>query len=149
ACIHIWGARDPRALALAESAGIALQLTNILRDLAEDAARDRVYLPQEDLARFGYDEERLKAGVRDQAYGELMRFEIARAREYYHMSRPLARLLPPPGRAVFLTLWRTYHALLDAIEHRHYDVFSGRVCLSRWHKFWLVARAVPARLGWN
>jgi phytoene synthase len=148
-CIHIWGFRDPKmALAQATAAGVAFQLTNILRDVAEDIARDRVYLPQEDLAACGYDEARLRQGVCDDAFRTLMRFEARRALELYDVSLPLAELLPPPGRAVFLTLWRTYRSLLDAIERRDYDVFRGRVRLSRGYKLWLAARAIPIRLGW-
>ncbi|HVS34420.1 MAG TPA: squalene synthase HpnC, partial [Gemmataceae bacterium] len=79
ACIHIWGYRDERAKTYAEAAGLALQLTNILRDLAEDAGRDRIYLPREDLKRFGYGEDDLKAGVRDDRLRALMRFEAERA----------------------------------------------------------------------
>src|SRR5207253_1740373 len=116
---------------------IAFQLTNILRDLPEDAARGRVYLPEEDLRRFGCDAADLLHGRRDEPFRELMRFEVARAREFYRQARPLAGLLRPPGRAVFLVMARTYEALLDAIERRNYDVFRGRVSLSRWHKLWL------------
>src|SRR5579885_1024 len=83
ACIHVWGFTAERAREHAEAAGIAFQLTNILRDLAEDAARGRVYLPREDLERFGYGEEQLRRGERDDAFRRLMAFEVARARSYY------------------------------------------------------------------
>src|SRR5207244_10001712 len=99
ACIHIWGFADHRAETYAESAGIAFQLTNILRDLREDAARGRVYLPQEDLLRFGYSLAQLCACERDDRFRALMRFEVERARQYYDAARPLSALLPPPGRA--------------------------------------------------
>jgi phytoene synthase len=147
ACLHVWGFARPEAKAHAEAAGIAFQLTNILRDLAEDAARGRVYLPREDLERFGYPEERLRRGQRDEPFRRLMAFEVDRARSYYEAARPLAALLPPPGRAVFLVMARTYRGLLEAIERRDYDVFSGRVRLSRWHKMWLALRALPVRWG--
>jgi phytoene synthase len=147
-CIHIWGFRDDRAAAYAESAGIAFQLTNILRDLREDAAHGRVYLPQEDLARYGYDVEELYRCEYDDRFRALMCFQVERARRYYDAARPLFALLPPPGRAVFQVLIRTYRGLLDAIEKRDYDVFSRRVTLSSWHKLGLVVRAVPTRLGW-
>jgi 15-cis-phytoene synthase len=148
ACIHIWGFLDDRAAASAESAGIAFQLTNILRDVREDAANGRVYLPQEDLLRFGYGVEQLYRFERDDRFRALMRFQVERARRYYDGARPLFGLLPPPGRAVFQVLIRTYRGLLDAIEKRDYDVFSRRVSLSGWHKLGLVVRAVPTRLGW-
>jgi phytoene synthase len=149
ACIHIWGFAEERAKGYAESAGIAFQLTNILRDLREDAARGRVYLPQEDLERFGYRLEQLQQGQRDEHFRALMQFEVERARHYYEAGEPLADLLPPAGRAVFQVMARTYHGLLDAIEERDYDVFSSRVSLSRWRKLRLVLEAMPARWGWT
>jgi phytoene synthase len=148
ACIHIWGFADEQAIPLAEKAGIAFQLTNILRDLGEDAGRGRVYLPREDLERFGYTEHQLRRGERNAAFRELMRFQVGRARAYYDASAPLAGLLHPPGRAVFWLMARTYRGLLDAIERRDYDVFSSRVRLTRWSKFCLALRALPLRLGW-
>jgi len=148
ACIHIWGFEDERAKDHAEKAGIAFQLTNILRDLGEDASRGRVYLPLEDLDRFGYSAEKLASGTRDDCFRSLMRFQIERARHYYDVSQPLTGLLPPAGRAVFLVMTRTYRGLLDAIERRDYDVFSSRVSLSQWRKLGLVVQALPVRLGW-
>jgi phytoene synthase len=148
ACIHIWGFSRERAKAHAEDAGVAFQLTNILRDLGEDAARGRVYLPAEDLERFGYDPAGLACGVRDDRFRALMRFEVARARQYYDAAWPLLPLLRPAGRAVFLVLARTYRALLDEIERRDYDVFSSRVGVSRWRKLLLALGALPVRWGW-
>ncbi len=148
ACIHVWGFADETAKPYAEAAGVALQLTNILRDLGEDAARDRVYLPAEDLEHFGYPPEGLRLGRRDDAFRRLMRFEADRARGYYEAAEPLAGLLPPAGRAVFLVMTRTYRGLLDEIVRRDFDVFSGRVRLSPWRKLWLAARALPVRWGW-
>lgn len=147
ACIHVWGNACPEALAHAEAAGIALQLTNILRDLAEDAARGRVYLPREDLARFGYDESALSQGRVDDNFRALMRFEVERALEYYESAEQLAPLLPPAGRAVFLVMLRTYRGLLDAIVRGGLDVFRRRARLSGWRKLWLVLRALPVRWG--
>jgi phytoene synthase len=148
ACIHIWGFSDGRAKEYAETAGLAFQLTNILRDLGEDADRGRVYLPAEELARFGYDEIRLKEGRMDDAFRELMRFQVQRARRFYESAWPLVPLLPPPGRAVFLVLARTYRALLGVMERRNYDVFSSRVRLSNWRKLAFVLSALPVRWGW-
>jgi phytoene synthase len=147
-CIHVWGFSGEQAAAHAEAAGIALQLTNILRDVGEDSGRGRVYLPREDLARFGYPPEGLAQGRCDAAFRALMRFEVDRARGYYARAELLAPLLRPPGRAVFLVLLRTYRGLLDAIEARDYDVFRSRVGLPRWKKLWLAARALPVRWGW-
>lgn len=149
ACIHIWGFSDPRALEYAESAGIAFQLTNILRDLREDAQRGRIYLPKEDLDRFGYSPDQLRQGVLNAAFHQLMQFEVERAHGYYRRGSALAPLLPPAGRAVFQVMLQTYRGLLEAIEARHYDVFSSRVTLSRWRKLSLVVQSVPVRLGWK
>lgn len=149
ACIHIWGFRDERALSYAEAAGIALQLTNILRDLGEDAARGRVYLPREDLERFGYSSADLKQSRYDERFCALMRFQVERARSYYEAATPLAELLGPAGRAVFLVMFRTYRALLEAIVQRNYDVFRSRIRLSRLRKLWLAVQVLPLRWGWR
>ncbi len=148
-CIHIWGFNGDKAREHAEAAGIALQLTNILRDLGEDAARGRVYLPCEDLERFGYRAEDLERGERGERFHELMRFQVERARGYYEAAAPLAGLLDPAGRAVFLVMLRTYRGLLEAIVRRDYDVFRSRVRLSRLRKLWLAAQVLPLRWGWG
>ena len=148
ACIHIWGFADERAKAYAEAAGIAFQLTNILRDLGEDADRGRVYLPGEDLERFGYTEAALDRHERDERFRALMHFEVERARSYYDQARALSGSLRPAGRAVFQVMARTYRGLLDVIERRNYDVFSSRVRLSSWRKLGFALQALPVRWGW-
>lgn len=148
ACIHIWGFSNERAKEYAEQAGYAFQLTNILRDLREDAERGRVYVPADELARFGCHPIDLKAGRMDDAFRELMRFQVARARGLYESAWPLLALLSRPGRAVFLVLARTYRALLGEIERRDYDVFTTRVRLSTWRKLGFVLSALPVRWGW-
>jgi phytoene synthase len=147
ACLYIWGFEEETAKVYAEKAGIAFQLTNILRDLAEDAAHQRIYLPGEDLERFGYTKEQLERGVRNEHFRSLMRFEIDRARSYYDAAEPLEPLLQPHCRAVFLMMMRTYRGLLDVIEERDYDVFSSRIHLSRWSKMGILLRTVPVRWG--
>jgi phytoene synthase len=149
ACIHVWGFDGEEAKKHAEAAGIAFQLTNVLRDLAEDARRGRTYLPREDLERFGYSEDDLRQGRRNERFQALMRFEVERAYAYYDAALPLLGQLRPAGRAVFLVMLRIYRGLLDEIVRRDYDVFSGRVRLSRLHKLWLAARALPVRWGWS
>jgi 15-cis-phytoene synthase len=146
-CIHIWGFRDATALEYAEAAGIAFQLTNILRDLAEDVGKGRIYLPTEDLDRFGYTADDLRQHRRGKNFEELMRFQVERARHYYETAEALVPLLLGPGRAVFLVMLRTYRGILEKIERTQYDVFSGRVRLSRWRKLWLVLQALPVRWG--
>lgn len=147
ACIHIWGFSGLEAREYADQAGIAFQLTNILRDLGEDGGRGRVYLPHEDLVRFGYDAARLKEGRRDDAFRALMRFQVERARGFYEAAWPLAPFLAGPGQAVFLMMARTYRALLDEIERRDYDVFSSRARVSGWRKLWLALGVLPVRFG--
>jgi phytoene synthase len=149
ACIHIWGFTDTRAKTYAESAGIGFQLTNILRDLGEDAARGRVYLPREDLERFNYSAAKLCQGRRDESLRELMRFQVDRARGYYAAAQPLADMLPPAGRAVFFVMARTYSSLLDVMERQQYDVFTRRVQVSPWRKLGFALQALPARWGWT
>jgi phytoene synthase len=148
ACIHIWGfRRGAEPLAAAEAAGIALQLTNILRDVAEDAGRGRIYLPGEDLERFVVSPEDLHQGACGESFRALMRFQADRAYAYYDAALPLLDALSPPGRAVFLVILRTYRALLDAIVRHDFDVLSERITVSRWHKLWLAVRALPVRWG--
>jgi phytoene synthase len=149
ACIHIWGFRDERALAPAEAAGIAFQLTNILRDLGEDRERGRLYLPLDELERFGCRPPAEWSGHGDPAFRAFMQFQIARARDYYAQAEPLFEQLRPPGRAVFRAMRDTYRGLLDAIEAADGDVFTRRIRLTRWQKLGVLARACPARLGWG
>lgn len=147
ACIHIWGFSDDRAKRYAESAGIAFQLTNILRDLGEDAARQRVYLPRCDLEQFGYPIEQLMRGERTAAFRAMMRFQVERANRYYDEALHLTPLLSATGQAVFLMLLRTYRGLLDEIARRDFDVFTTRVSLSRWWKLGILLRTLPVRWG--
>ena len=133
-CIHIWGFEGPQAERLAIDCGTAFQLTNVLRDLSEDASHGRVYLPQEDLDRFGYSVEEMRAGVRNSAFEALMKFEVARAREYYDRSAGLTECLSPPGRRIYSAMRDIYGGLLREIERRKYDVFTKRIRLSRFQK---------------
>jgi len=142
--IHIFGFNSPSALPLAEKCGVAFQLTNILRDIREDAGRGRCYLPAEDLLRFGVTAEELAAGTRSQNFSQLMRFEVERARGYYKESAPLLDLIDPPSRPSLRALVGIYSRLLDRIEELDYDVFSRRVSLSPLEKSWIVARSAAA-----
>jgi phytoene synthase len=146
ACIPIWGTTTSGAEKPAEAAGIAFQLTNILRDLSEDLARGRVYLPQDELTRFSCPPEAWHD--RGQAFRELMRFQADRAWQFYRESESLTAFLTPPGRAIFGMMAGTYRALLNAIEGRGFDVFSRRVRVSRWRKAGILLQAWPVRWGW-
>jgi phytoene synthase len=148
-CIHIWGFRSDggRAEALAEACGIALQLTNILRDVREDALRGRIYLPGEDLERFGVTPADLAADRTGDRARELFAFEARRAAQYYETAAPLAELVEPVGRPVLRTIVGIYHALLDEIGRGGYDVLSRRVAIRPWRKAVIAARSLPARFG--
>jgi phytoene synthase len=114
--------------------GIANQLTNILRDVGEDRGRGRIYLPQEDLVRFGYSEEDLLGGVLDDNWRRLMRFQVARAREWFARSEAGVRWLAPDARWPVWTSLRLYRGILDVIEQLNYDVFNHRAFLPRTDK---------------
>ncbi len=148
-CIHIWGFRGPPAFAPARQAGVALQLTNILRDLKEDAAAGRIYLPVEDLRQCGYSADDLLAGVADQRFLRLMAMEVARAEQFYAEGAELLDWLAPPGQRMFGLLMATYRALLDEIARRPADVFRRRIRTGRLKKLRLLARwsLLPPRKG--
>lgn len=141
-CIHIWGFRDPSAGERALDCGRAFQLTNILRDLGEDAKMGRIYLPREDLERFRYTPDDLRAGVRDERFRDLMMFEVIRAREYYRRSLVLHQQLEPPGRPILSAMLQIYGGLLQEIERSDYDVYSRRVNLSMAHKFLIAIKCL-------
>ena len=142
--VHIFGFDTRTVLGLAEKCGVAFQLTNILRDIREDAELGRIYLPAEDLRRFGVTPEDLRAGNRNPPFLDLMRFEAARARKYYDESVPLLDLVHPRSRPSLWALIAIYSRLLERIEATNYDVFRKRVRLSAIEKGWIVARAMVA-----
>lgn len=122
----ILGYRSPEALPSAVDLGVAMQLTNILRDIGEDFRNGRIYLPDEELERFGYSKAELAAGVINDAFIELMRFQIARAHDYYERARPGIELLDTGAQLAILASAEMYRGILDAIEANGYDVFSRR-----------------------
>lgn len=141
-CLYVWGFDGGEtAYPPAEACGLAFQLTNILRDVKEDAERGRIYLPMEDLRRFGCTEEEVLQSIFTERFRELMRFEAARARECYERALPLLEMIHPEGRPTFVIMFRIYRGLLDRIEERGYDVFSMRARLSTPRKIGIVARA--------
>jgi 15-cis-phytoene synthase len=149
-CIYVWGfdQQTPDSLRYAESCGLAFQITNILRDVKEDAERDRVYLPQEDLDRFGVSVEDLKAGVITEKVRSLLKFEAERAANYYSEAQKLVPLLHRDGRATYAIMNRIYRGILDNIVERNYDVFSGRARISTLRKLSIVLGAwVSSRLS--
>ena len=144
----IFGLTDPAAERQAVLMGEAMQLTNILRDIKEDYARARIYLPLDDLQHFGYTELDLANGVMNDQFVHLMRFEIARARDLYQTGAAGLRHLPNDGsRFTATAMGVIYAGILRAIEKRHYDVFAARARLSLAQKLsrlpaaWRVSRA--------
>ena len=144
-CIHIWGFRDERAIERAIDCGLAFQLTNILRDLGEDARSGRVYLPAEDLARFGYTPRMILDERRDVGFRELMEFEVARAEVCYARANELFELLEPTGRPILGAMLRIYGGILTEIRRRNFDVYSSRISLPKWRKLWIAADALLRR----
>ncbi len=141
---RVLGVEDERAEEHAEALGVAMQLSNFLRDIAEDWLRGRVYLPLEDLARFGYAEGDLAAGVVDERFVELMRFEIERARMLYAIADEGMGYVPRGRRYPVVVARELYAAILDRVEAQGYDVYTRRAGTSRAGKL-RVAAVVAAR----
>jgi phytoene synthase len=120
--------------------GVALQLTNILRDVGEDAARGRIYLPQQDLARFDVGDEEILVGRRSERFRELMRFEIARAQVLYEEAWPGIAMLSADSRFAIGAAAEIYRGILDKIVATDYDVFARRAHLSLVEKLLLLPR---------
>ena len=139
--IHIFGFQSPRALLLAEKCGVAFQLTNILRDVREDAETGRVYLPAEHLKRFGVPIEQLRSGQEDERFRDLMRFEAGRARNLYMESEPLMNLIDAKSRRSLWALREIYLRLLGKIEAADYNVLTRRIAVSKPAKIALLLRA--------
>lgn len=139
--IHIFGFEDPKALELAEKCGVAFQLTNILRDVREDAASGRVYLPSDELARFGVQPEELNQSRLTPSLRDLLQFEGTRARRYYDQSRPLLGLVHSDSRTALWALIEIYRRLLDRIQAEGYPVLERRVSLPAREKIGIVLRA--------
>lgn len=132
---HVFDLHDESAHARAIEMGNAMQLTNILRDVGEDLAMGRVYLPQDEMAKFGVSDETLKHRTVDPAFVELIKFEIARARDLYARGGVGLSMIPNDGSRFTAAVMSTvYGGILDAIEQQQYDVFTSRAHLSTWQK---------------
>ncbi len=147
-CIHVFGYRDPAAEELAERCGLAFQLTNIIRDVKEDASLGRVYLPAEDLARFNLlVPDLLKATVDPARLRPLLALEADRAREFYRSGDALISYISEdsqPGLWVLVTIYRT---LLERIAEKQYDVFTAKIALSTWEKLRILGKGFLKRLA--
>jgi 15-cis-phytoene synthase len=140
-CVGIFGASDAgRAVPLADDLGVAMQITNILRDVREDYARGRVYLPAEDLRRFGCSEN-LEAQA-PEACAELIRFEAGRGREWFARGLELLPLLDPRSRACVRAMTGIYRRILGQIERDPQQIMNRRVSLPAWEKAWVAARSL-------
>lgn len=132
--MHIIGFAGPEAIPYAVKLGVALQITNILRDVGQDWQLGRVYLPQEELAAFGLSEADLAAGQVDARWQDFMKFQIERNRRLYAEAWPGIALLNREGRFAIAAAAGLYRAILDDIERRYYDVFNHRAHVSGWGK---------------
>lgn len=146
-CIRIFGYRDPMAEPLAERCGLAFQLTNIIRDVKEDAAMGRVYLPQEDLAQFGLDASELSGTLDPARFRSLLAMEADRAREFYRAGEELIPYVSEDSQPALWVLVTIYRQLLEKIAARQYDVFTSRVTLTVWEKLKVLGKGFVKRLA--
>ncbi len=145
-CLQIFGFSEERAKKYAEQCGTAFQLTNILRDVKEDAERGRVYLPAEDLRKFGYTVEDLRRGVLDERFRKLMGFEAGRAREYYSAARNLLPLVEETSKPALWAMIEIYERILNRIEQRQFNVFGSPIHLAAAEKISIALRALAMRV---
>lgn len=144
-CLQIFGFTEPRAKKYAEQCGVAFQLTNILRDVKEDAERGRIYLPLEDLRKFGYSPEELQKGVADERFRNLMRFESERARKYYRSARNLLPLVEKTSKPALWAMIQIYERILDRIVQKQFDVFRHPIHLTNSEKLSIALKALAMR----
>jgi phytoene synthase len=138
--LPIFGYNDEAAKPPAEACGIAFQLTNILRDVKEDAQLGRIYLPREDLKRFGVEEADIMNSRTTPQFFKLMKFHTERAREYYGKAQPLVGMISEDSRGTLAVMMAIYGGILDKIERRNFAVFEERIRLSAAEKLWIVAK---------
>ncbi len=144
--IEIFEYTDARAREYAVALGLAMQLTNILRDVSEDARRGRIYIPLDEMRRFGYTERDLERGVMNEPFRKLMRYQAARARGYFDCGRQLMPLISADSRACPAALHGVYGAVLDRIEASGFDVYSRRIGIPTHEKLLLMARLWAANV---
>ncbi len=145
-CIHVFGYRDPQAEPLAERCGLAFQLTNIIRDVKEDALLGRVYLPAEDLAKFGLSAEDILAAPDPARLRPLLTMEADRAREFYQAGDELIPYIAEDSQPALWVLINIYRRLLEKIVERQYDVFTAKVSLTVSEKLRILGKGFWQRL---
>jgi phytoene synthase len=143
-CLRIFGEAEERGRAYAENLGLALQLTNILRDVGSDLARGRVYIPADELSRFGVTEETLRRRERNDAFLELMQFQAARARTFFQAAEREVQVLDRRRLLAAEIMARVYSRLLDRIEASGFDVLAREVRLSKLERVWIAASTALA-----
>ncbi|HCU24619.1 MAG TPA: squalene synthase HpnD [Deltaproteobacteria bacterium] len=139
-CMKIFGLGGERAEQSAVDLGLALQLTNILRDVKADAALGRIYLPREECLRFGVTEASLLRGTMEAGFRPLFAFQAERAQDYFDRAFAAMRELPRKPLVAAWIMGKTYEKILKKIQARHYDVFSKKVQLSKPVKLWIALR---------
>ena len=143
--LSIFGYDDDSAIPRGRDLATAFQLTNILRDVGDDIGKDRIYLPADDMARFGVSEDDLRAGRVTPQFEEMMRFQVARVREHYHRAEALLDLIEPDCRRCTCLMGAVYYEVLHRIEEQGFRVFGRRIGLSVAEKLGLVARTYLAK----
>jgi phytoene synthase len=138
-CLRIFGDDEERGRGYAENLGLALQLTNILRDVGVDHARGRIYLPEDERLRFGYGEDALARSERSEAFVSLMRFQAARAREFFASAEREAAHLDRRRLVAAEIMGRVYRRLLDRIEASGFDVFRREIRVPKLERVWIAA----------
>jgi 15-cis-phytoene synthase len=144
-CLQIFGFSDQRAREYAEKCGVAFQLTNIMRDVKEDAERGRIYLPLEDLAKYGYSAEELTRGVFDERFRALMNYEAERAKTYYSAALNLLPLIENESKPALWAMMEIYERILDRIVSRQFDVFHEPIRLAATEKLFIAMKAIIMR----
>jgi len=145
-CIHVFGYRDPAAEELAERCGLAFQITNIIRDVKEDAAMGRVYLPQEDLAKFNLSQSDVLTAPDAARFRPLLALEADRAREFYKAGDDLLAYISEDSQPALWVLVTIYRRLLGKIAEKQYDVFTAKVSLSTWEKLRILGKGFLKRI---
>jgi 15-cis-phytoene synthase len=138
--VGVFGTSDPSGMQLADDLGVAMQLTNILRDVQEDLARDRLYLPREDLERFGCGSD--LGAAQAEAMASLIRFEAGRARSWFEGGLRLITLLDSRSASCVAAMTGIYARLLGRIEQQPHQVLRARLSLAPWEKAWVAARSL-------
>ena len=145
-CIHVFGYRDPAAEGLAENTGLAFQLTNIIRDVKEDASLGRVYFPEEDLAKFGLTVQDVMAPADPARLRPLLALEADRARENYKSGDELINYISEDSQPALWVLVNIYRSLLEKIALKQYDVFTAKVSLTTWEKLKILGKGFLQRV---